>query len=216
MEIPFSIEEFLSVFGAYNLAIQPIQLIAYGLGLLAVLFGLLRTSYSRQIILSILAAFWAWTGIVYHIVYFSEINKVAYVFGALFLLQAIPFLYAAFHFNKLRIQFSFTASAIIGALFIVYAMLVYPVLNYVLGHVYPKMPVFGVAPCPVTIFTFGLLLWVKEKVPLYLIVIPFLWSLIGVSAAIQLKVAEDYGLIVAGIVGATLIIVNNRRKTSHA
>ena len=215
MGIPFSIEEFLNVFEVYNLAIQPIQVIAYVLGALAVLFAILKSSYSRIIILSILATFWAWTGVAYHIVNFSEINKAAYVFGALFLVQAILLLLAAFQSNKLTFQLSFTASAVIGAIFIAYAMVVYPFLNYMFGHVYPKMPVFGVAPCPVTIFTFGLLLWIKEKIPLYVVAIPFLWSLIGVSAAIQLKIVEDYGLVVAGIVGTALIIVNNRNKSGH-
>ena len=94
--------------------------------------------------------------------------------------------------------------------------MIYPVLNYAFGHSYPKMPVFGVAPCPVTIFTFGMLLWMKEKVPLHVVAIPFLWSLVGASAAIHLGIVEDYGLLVAGLLGSVLIVITNRSKKKPA
>jgi hypothetical protein len=38
-----------------------------------------------------------------------------------------------------------------------------------------------------------------------LLVIPALWSVVGFSAALSLSIAEDYGLLVAGLV-ATLMI----------
>jgi hypothetical protein len=69
---------------------------------------------------------------------------------------------------------------------------------------------FGVAPCPTTIFTFGILLWTIKKVPAYLLVIPFLWSIVGISAAINLRVPQDYGLVVAGFLGTILILIQNR------
>jgi uncharacterized protein DUF6064 len=47
------------------------------------------------------------------------------------------------------------------------------------GHRYPEMPMFGVTPCPVTIFTFGLLLLTVRPVPRSLFVIPFVWSAVA-------------------------------------
>jgi hypothetical protein len=44
-------------------------------------------------------------------------------------------------------------------------MVVYPLLGIRFGHSYPRAPLFGVAPCPTTIFTFGLLLWATRSVP---------------------------------------------------
>jgi hypothetical protein len=85
-------------------------------------------------------------------------------------------------------------------------MVVYPVIGTLLGHAYPQSPVFGVAPCPTTIFTFGLLLWTTAKVPKYVLVIPLLWSLLGVTAAFTLGIREDTGLLVAGVVGTILLI----------
>jgi hypothetical protein len=89
-------------------------------------------------------------------------------------------------------------------------MLGYPLLGSAFGHLYPVSPVFGVAPCPTVIFTFGLLLWSTARVPGYVLVIPFLWSLLGFSAAVSLGMREDYGLVVAGLLGTALLLLRGR------
>ena len=98
----------------------------------------------------------------------------------------------------------------VGLLFIIYALLVYPILGILFGHTYPDNPTFGL-PCPTTIFTFGVLLWTIKRVPFYFVIVPFLWSIIGLSAAINLRVYEDFGLIVAGVIGLILLIINNKK-----
>lgn len=72
------------------------------------------------------------------------------------------------------------------------------------------------APCPTTIFTFGILLWSTAAVPLALVVIPLLWSVVGMSAAVSLRVPQDYGLVVAGLAGTALIVQERRRSRSAA
>lgn len=63
------------------------------------------------------------------------------------------------------------------------------------GHGWPRAPVFGVAPCPTTIFTLALLL--ASRTPLVVAAIPVLWALVGTTAAVLLGVPEDLGLLVA-------------------
>ncbi|MGD8641458.1 MAG: DUF6064 family protein [Gammaproteobacteria bacterium] len=211
MEIPFTQSDFLGVFGSYNNAIQPAQIISYLLGIVAVAVAIRGSNRAGTLVLSILAVFWAWTGLVYHIGFFSAINGAAYIFGGLFILQSLLLVYAAFRIPPLVFQPGSSATTIVGTVFIVYSLMVYPVLNMLFGHHYPQMPVFGVTPCPMTIFTFGMLLWSTTQIPYYLIVIPTAWSFIGLSAAINLQIYEDFGLIVAGVLGALLIVINNRR-----
>jgi hypothetical protein len=211
MEIPFTQSDFLGVFGSYNNAIQPAQIISYLLGIVAVAVAIRGSNRAGTLVLSILAVFWAWTGLVYHIGFFSAINGAAYIFGGLFILQSLLLVYAAFRIPPLVFQPGSSATTIVGTVFIVYSLMVYPVLNMLFGHHYPQMPVFGVTPCPMTIFTFGMLLWSVTRIPYYLIVIPTAWSFIGLSAAINLQIYEDFGLIVAGVLGALLIVINNRR-----
>ena len=70
---------------------------------------------------------------------------------------------------------------------------------------------FGVTPCPVVIFTFGLFLLATRPVPVWLLVVPFIWSLIGGSAAILLGVQQDWLLLASGFIAVPLIVVRNRR-----
>jgi drug/metabolite transporter superfamily protein YnfA len=206
MNLPFTAEQFLDVFAQYNAAIWPIQVVAYVLGLTAVVVAFMQPRYSGRIITSILAAFWLWTGIVYHGFFFSQINPAALAFGTLFVLQGLLWVYV----GGLRDPLIFDARggpvAVVGGLAVLYAMLIYPLLGIALGHSYPYAPLFGVAPCPMVIFTFGLLLWTRPPVPKYLLVIPLLWSLLGLSAALSLGIREDFGLSVAGPLGTMIVL----------
>lgn len=59
------------------------------------------------------------------------------------------------------------------------------------------MPVFGVAPCPTTIFTVGVLLTGTWHVARWLLIVPGLWAAVGGSAAIFLGVPQDVALLAA-------------------
>jgi hypothetical protein len=54
---------------------------------------------------------------------------------------------------------------------------------------------FGVTPCPVTLFTFGVLLLSTVRVPRRILVVPVLWALIGGSASYLLHVPQDWLLL---------------------
>ena len=72
---------------------------------------------------------------------------------------------------------------------------------------------FGVAPCPTTICTFGLLLLAAGPVPLWLIAIPVIWAGIGSTAAILLAVREDLGLLVWCVLAAGLLSSWHSRRS---
>lgn len=57
MNIPFSFEQFFSVFGVYNEAIWPAQIVAYVLGLAVVFFLVKKAHRSDRFITGILAPF---------------------------------------------------------------------------------------------------------------------------------------------------------------
>jgi uncharacterized protein DUF6064 len=175
------------------------------------------SSVSSRIVPAILAVFWVWIGVFYLLIYYSRILSAAWIFGMFYVLQGVLFLVTGTFRGKLSFAFRYKPLPIIGACFMLYAMVIYPLLGIILGHAYPRAPMFGVAPCPTTIFTFGLLLWAADSVPAYLLIIPLLWSFLGVSAAVNLQVPQDYGLVVAGILGTALILMKNHkaRKLSH-
>ena len=200
MNLPFTIDQFLEVFRRYNEAVWPTQIVLNMLALIAVGLAFWKNPNAGKLISYILALLWFWTGIMYHFLFFSPINPVARVFGGLFLIQGG--LIQWFGGVKDRIQFEFRLDArrLSGAILIIYALLIYPLIGGWIGHTYPLCPTFG-APCPTTIFTFGILLWVRANFPRFLLIIPALWSFIGFSAALNMGIKEDIGLLVAGIVG---------------
>ena len=116
--------------------------------------------------------------------------------------------------GELVFRFQKDLGGLLGLLFIVYAAVLYPLLGYMLGHTYPHAPMFGVASCPTTIFTLGLLLWAEPRVPTALLVIPLLWTLIGSTAVVVLGVTEDFGLFVAGVLGTANLVVRQRSFTA--
>ena len=213
--MPFTLEQFLDVFTRYNLAVWPAQIVLYVVALCAIGLARQRSRDFSRSIACLLSFLWLWSGIIYHLIFFSRINNAAYIFGGLFIFQSCLFIYAGVWKRRLSFSISPTPYEIVGGLFVVYALVIYPVLSYKFGHRYPMTPTFGV-PCPMTIFTFGIFLWTRRSVPLYLMVIPLLWSLIGLSAALSIAMTEDFGLVVAGVSSFFLIVRRNRRERASS
>ena len=208
--LPFTPDQFLAVFASYNDTIWPIQIGAYQLGGLAVALLFWRPQGADRVIAGILAAMWLWTGIAYHALFFSAINKAAYLFGALFVIQGSYLIHAGVYRGRIRFGLGTGPACWIGLALVAYAAVVYPLVGIATGHPYPAMPMFGVTPCPVTIFTFGLLLLATPPLSRWLLVIPFVWSLIGGSAAILLHVPQDWLLLASGFVTVRLIVFRDR------
>lgn len=200
LELPFTREQFFEVFAAYNDAIWPTPVAASALGLATAIVPWAAgpaSQWPHRFAIACLALMWAWTGVAYHGLFFAAINPAALGFGALFVLQGA--LLAGFA-TTLKFGGARRADSAIGLFFVLYALVLYPLIGHWSGHAYPAAPMFGVTPCPVTIFTFGLLLQTKRRPPWALITIPLVWSLIGGSAAFLLGVVQDWVLLFSGIV----------------
>jgi hypothetical protein len=208
MQLPFTNDQFLGVFSAYNTAVWPAQIVVVLLALVAVFLTFRRDSPSRGVA-AILALLWCWTGVVYHWMFFAAINPAARFFGALCVLQSVLLLVFGVIRDSVRFRFRSDWRSLTGFVFIFYALVAYPAIGYALGHRYPANPTFG-APCPTTIFTIGLLLWTETRLRWYLMLIPFIWSLIGFGAALSLGIVEDTGLLIAGIAGFGLTVFDRR------
>jgi hypothetical protein len=210
MQFPFSTEDFFNVFKIYNETVFPLQIIFYLVAGYCIYLLFRSINIRNRIIAGILSFFWLWIGIIYHIIFFSSINKAAYFFGVLFIIQAVLFYISGVLSNKLSFGFQKNVFNYVGLLLLFYALIIYPLLGYFLGHKYPYSPTFGL-PCPTTIFTFGVLLFVNKKISVWLLIIPLLWSIIGFGAALKLSVYEDTGLIISGVFGFVLLLIANKR-----
>jgi hypothetical protein len=210
--LPFTREQFVAVFADYNPGVWPAQMLAYLLGLGIVILLFRRSRAGDRAIGAALAAMWAWTGIAYHWFYFSTINKAALVFGALFVLQGMILFFGAVLRDHLKFGSHTGQTARLGWALVVYAAVLYPLIGSWTAHQYSEIPTFGITPCPVTLFTFGLLMLTTAQVSPWFFVIPFVWSLIGGSAAFLLNVPQDWPLMASGFIAIPLIVLRDRRR----
>jgi hypothetical protein len=217
MRLPFSADQFFTVIRQYNEAVWPAQVLVLLMGLAAIALLLWKRSWSSVGISGILALLWTWMGVVYHLAFFTSINPLAYVFGAVSLVGAAVFVWQGMLRRELEFVPRMDGKSLMGMVLMVFALLIYPAWSSIAGHAYPSLPTFGL-PCPTTIFTIGMLaMAVRSKVRIALVV-PTLWSLVGGQAAFLLDVPPDWGLVVAGFIALGLTFRAGRfpETASHA
>lgn len=214
MKLPFTSEQFFDVFEKYNLSVWPMQVVLLCMAMLSVVCLFRCKLQWQRVMFFSLGLLWLWMGIVYHIMFFSAINKAAWIFGFAFAVQGILFVYFGAVKTSMEVRFTLNLSGIVGVVVILYALVLYPFLGYTFGHLFPRAPTFGV-PCPSTIFTLGVLLFLSRRPPWYIVVIPILWSAVGLAAAINLSIKEDYGLAIAGL-ATTIMVFFDKEKSATA
>lgn len=193
MKMPFSREQFFSVFETYNSAVYPLQVVFVGLGIFCI-FLLLRGS--RSFFPGwLLIFFWFWSGISYHLIFFTSINPAAYLFASLFVVQAVLLLLWIIR-KKPEFDYKPDSRHLLGIFLMLFGLIFYPFIGFFFESYVSRIISLGL-PCPTTIFTFGLLLLTKVKPPLYVLLIPNIWVLVGTMAAVNLEIYQDFSLIIA-------------------
>jgi hypothetical protein len=207
MQLPFTEEQFFDLLAAYNVALWPALLALWVASVLVSVRLLSSRRPPDRWISALLAAHWAWSALAYHVGFFTRINQGAWVFGALFLLQAAVFVWAGVVHGRLSFAPWRNAWAPVAWGLVAYS-LVYPAINAAQHLSVSRIPTFGV-PCPTMIFTAGLLMLATPR-SWRLSMVPVIWSLIGGSAAFLLGVHADYALPLAGI---ALAIFSTQRSS---
>ena len=201
----FTLSEFLEMISRYNLTFWPLQVVAYGLGILVVLLAIWNGTHSGRIVSTILVFFWLWVGLVFNLLYFSPLFPMAITFVFLFVLQAVILIYAGVFKGKLSFKFKMNFYGIMGAILVIYSIVGYPAIEYLLGRGYPNLLPFGLVPCPMTVFTLGIFLWSDRKPKWYVITIPIFYSLGGIIP-ISIGIVEDVGLVASGLITIFMLV----------
>lgn len=211
MNLPFTSEQFFEIFEKYNAFVFPAQIVLLLLGSIGVWLVHSKKSIKNIFIGIFLALLWMWIGVVYHWYFFTAINKAAYLFGGLFMLQGIFFIIETFFRKKLQFESPVGPRGYLGYFFLIFGLVLYPLISYFLEGDWGSVIALGL-PCPSTILSFGFLMLTTAKFPKYLLIIPSVWALIGTGAATNLGVYQDYVMLLAAMVA--VIFLAGRKKTN--
>jgi hypothetical protein len=229
MRVPFTLEEFLALFASYNEALWPAPLALSLLAVGAAAAVLLQSGRgwsvanpqqtTGRLVSGALALLALWTGMAYHWAFFTRINPAAWLFGAMFVLEGVLLAWHGVARGAIAFRVRPDLRGLAGGAVMLYALVVYPLIGAQLGHRFPAAPTFG-APCPTTLFLFGMLLWsdpfvVTRRRIAALLVVPLLWAAIGMSAAMSLSMRQDLALPIVAI-GAGVLLLMPARKAPHA
>jgi pimeloyl-ACP methyl ester carboxylesterase len=206
-------DELRDLFATYNPAVWPAHLVAYAAGMAALGMILYRPGRrTDRLVVGVLALTWLWLGVVFFGRYAAELNPaLSAVYGALFAFQAFLLARAGWFGDRLAFTARNGLAGGAGWAALTYGLVIYPVIGIALGHGYPDAPLFGMAPCPTTIATLGLLLLVRPPLPLHLLAIPLVWAVLAPLAAVGHGYPEDLGLFVAGAAALVILVARDRR-----
>ena len=164
MALPFTPEAFVDVFARYHQAVGPAApALLTALAMLAIALAWRDAPARGRAVSLILAALWAWTGLAYHLAFFSAINPAA------------PCAWEGGVRGRLRFDARRDGRSLVAGALLGYALVAYPLLGAWAGHRWPAAPSFGL-PCPTTICTIGLLGLARGAVPRLVLVGPVLWA----------------------------------------
>ncbi len=204
MKTPFTTEQFFHVIEQYNSTVFPFQIVLIILGIIGVVFIHTNKKKHNNLITGFLSFLWLWSGILYHVVFFTDINVAAYGFGAIFILQGMFFL-IELRRGKLEYSFVKNSRSYFGYFFVVYSLIIYPLISFLMADNSAETISLGL-PCPTTIMTFGFLMLTSNKLSKYLLIIPTIWAIIGTGAAINFGVTQDYVMLLSAIVAGIYLI----------
>ena len=204
------LNQFLAAFGRADTTAWPMQIVWYAAA--AAMAGLAlcpARRWSSPLICALAAAYFAWIGIGYF-AWLSPGIGMSGVWAAVFTLQAALLVVAGVARRDLVIRPRWDLSSGLGAVFIAYALIGYPLVGVLGGHALRVVPVFGVSPCATVAFFFGLLLWAVPPAPKYLLLVPLAWALNAAPPNMATGVEADYGMLVAAVITTGLIIWRDR------
>ena len=208
-----TLEQLMEAAAQFNQMIYPAQWAAMLLAVAAVVFAFVKKAYSNALILGISILFFLMNALAFWLPAGLQGYSNGFLYMAIFILEA-GFLLCAAVEDELHFHFELTPFSIIGLVFIIYALVGYPLVGLLVGRSYPGLIFSPLFPCPLNIWFVGMLLLTEKPVPRYVMIIPFIWGLVGIMWA-ALGVTEDIGLIVTNLIGPALICYRDRGKYHH-
>ena len=206
--------EFFTIMAQYNLMLFPVTLFSIILGLIVLFLVFKRTNYSDQVIALILTFLWFWVGIVFGFVFYGSWTAdvfglpfpgFGYFYAVFFSFQGLILFYFGVYKKAFVFNYRTNIYSTIGLILILFALVFYGLVGFATGYPYPFYPLFGTAPCPVTIFTVGLFCIANKRLSPITLILPSVYGVMGFLPVFAFGIYADFALIVAGIIGFFLL-----------
>ncbi len=208
--LPYTVEVLFALFDEYNKAIRPLQGVALFLTAGVLMLALRSRENRSRIIVAILAAGWLWTGVVFHLVYFTELNFAAPAYGIVFILQGILLFWTGVYRNRDSIRFQRKPASYASAAIFILTALILPVIDWHHGLSWTEARFALLAPGATAGLTLGLLMMVDRRPPLWVGAIPVLWTTVAGAHAAVLGIYQDIALTAAGLVALFWLVARAR------
>jgi Family of unknown function (DUF6064) len=202
----FSPRTYYRMFELYHDEVWPIHVVV--LASLVVIAVLLRREeeWSGRVIAAVLAAWWLWVAVAFHLERYATVNWAARYFAALFVIQGLLLLWQGVVRARLQFELSAqrTAYAAVGLLLVAFAL--EPVAGVIAGRTWRQVELFGVTPDPTAIATLAFLAMSTPRPNRALVVLPIVWCAIGGATLWALGSPEAWVVLLAGLAGLVLAI----------
>lgn len=200
----FSPRTYYRMFELYHTQIWPIHLVV--LGSVVAIVVLLRSEkeWRDRAIAGVLALWWVWVAIAFHLQRYGTINWTARYFAVLFAIEAIFLVWSGVVRGRVRFRLSRAPAAYMAVGLLFFALVVEPVAGRMVGRTWRQVEVFGLTPNPTAIATLALLALATARPHRALLVIPVVWCAIGAATLWALGSPEAWVVVVAGLSGSIL------------
>jgi hypothetical protein len=207
----------LGYFESYNKKIFPLQIVAavVAIGFVALLF-LLPGVTTTLLFKAYLSITFGWIGVAC-LFLMGDIRKripfVSFATAATYFPLVVIFILDMFS-KQTTYEIPQPGWRLYVSLFMmVWGIILYPLTGYMIGHRYPRVPLFGAMPCPTNIFTLGILTaFASTQLEIIALFILSSMAVIGaVKAAIMgydgERIYEDLALLASGVYGLVIGLV---------
>ena len=171
----FSPRTYYRLFELYNRDLWPAQILGFGAGVAILLLLRRGGAGPERAIPTILAGGWLWVAWGFHFQRYATINWAATWFAAAFAAEALLLIWTGVIRGRLAFGAADSAIRRAGLGFVLFALVVQPLLGPLAGRDWVQAETFGVAPDPTALATLGVLLLATNRVHWGLLSIPVAW-----------------------------------------
>ncbi len=200
----FSPRTYYRMFELYHAGIWPVHLIVLASAVAILVLIRREEIWARLMIFGLLASWWTWVGIAFHLNRYAQINWAAKYFSALFVIQGLLLLWYGAARGRLEFAVARGRPMYIGIGLLMVASVIQPIAGVLAGRTWRQVELVGNTPDPTVIATMGFLALSLARVPRALLVIPVAWCAIGGATLWALGSSEAWIVLLSGLGGGAL------------